>query len=178
MRSILFALLLGVAVAANATPPPPRVPTFGIAEVGGGRAPCAVISGGEPRRGDYVTVVLLSEEPRTIAARLGPETTEPCSSAGVSGTAFLLALEGEPLTTPHEVGLVLDRTRAKVTFLGPGEWRILSKLPQVIRRCTNAQATHLSVTIGEKTVWDQYYHLGYEVEQTCPGISRSSLPPN
>lgn len=45
---------------ADATPPPPRAPTFGIAEVGGDRPPCAVISNGNPERGDYVTVLLLS----------------------------------------------------------------------------------------------------------------------
>jgi hypothetical protein len=173
MRSLFFVLLLGISVVADASPPPPRPPTFGIAEVGGDRWPCAVISGGNPGRGDYVTVVLLSESPRKIAARLGPETTEPCSSTGASGKAFLLSLDDGPEVIARDIGLVLDRSRAKVTVLGHGDWLLLSDPPRTIRRCTSTQGIHLSVTIGEKTVWDQYYYLGYDVEPTCPESSPS-----
>jgi hypothetical protein len=172
MRSLFFVLLLGISVAANATPPPLHPPTFGIAEVGGDRWPCAVISSDDAYRGEYVTVVLLSERPRMIAARLGPETTVPCSATGASGKAFLLSLDDGPEVIARDIGLVLDRSQAKVTVLRHGEWLLLSNPPKIIRRCMSTEGIHLSVTIGEKTVWDEYYYLGYDVEPTCPESSR------
>lgn len=132
------------------------------------------ISGPPLKKGDYVTVVRLSEEEMTYDAEIDETVASTEDESGT--TTYTLKCTPDPADEEVFVGtgvigpihgIVRDKANVPSTRVAdaPRGERLY------FRTCTSGEGMHLTVWSGKplvgKRIWHRYHHLGYDVEPSC-----------